>query len=167
MIKSPAALSRLLPALEGQTPENLPESMRRAVRLMLSGAATTAVWGIFLVTVTIANHAQLVGENGKKLSSGQIVGGVFYNLLITIILAAIWVLMARMNQRGRNWARITATTMFVLWSFESFQTIGGATASALVIIDVIIVLLIWLIGLGALFFLWRADSSEYFRSSVG
>jgi hypothetical protein len=167
MIKSPAALGRLLPALEGQTPEDLPESMRRSVRLMLSGAAATAVWGIFLVIVTIANHAQLVSENGKKLSSGQIVGGVVYNLLITIVLAAIWVLMARMNQRGRNWARITATVLFAAWSFESFLTIGGATASALVIIDVIIVLLIWLIGLGALFFLWRTDSSEYFRSSVG
>ena len=166
MIKTPAALSRLLPALEGQPLETLPESMRRAVRLMVSGAAATAVWGIFLVIVTLANHAQLVGENGRKLSSGQIAGGVVYNLLITIILAAVWVLMARMNQRGRTWARIAATMLFVGWSIECFATIGGATAAALVIIDLVLVFLIWAIGLGALFFLWRPESSEYFKSGV-
>jgi hypothetical protein len=164
MIKSSAALSKLLPALEGRSLETLPESMRRAVRLMISGAAATAVWGIFLVIVTIANHAQLVGENGRKLGSGQIAGGAIYNLLVTIILAAIWVLMARMNQRGRNWARITATALFVLWSIECFATIGGATATPLVIIDMVLVFLVWAIGLGALFFLWRPDSSDYFKS---
>jgi hypothetical protein len=131
---------------------------------MVSGAAATAVWGIFLVIVTIANHAQLVGENGRKLSSGQIAGGAIYNLLVTIILAAIWVLMARMNQQGRSWARITATALFVLWSIECFATIGGATATPLVIIDLVLVFLVWAIGLGALFFLWRPDSSDYFKS---
>lgn len=164
MIKSPAALSKLLPALEGQSAEGLPESMRRSVRLMLSGAGATAVWGIFLIIVTVANHAQLVGQNGRKLTSGQIAGGVIYNLLITIILAAIWVLMARMNQRGRNWARIISTILFVLWSFETYLTIASVTASPLVIVDVILVLLIWMIGVGALFFLWRPDASEYLRS---
>jgi hypothetical protein len=167
MMKSPAALSKLLPALEGRSLETLPESMRRAVRLMVSGAAATAVWGIFLVIVTVVNHSQLVGQNGRKLSSGQIAGGIVYNLLIAIILAAIWVLMARMNQRGRNWARIAATMLFVGWSIECFVSIGGATAGPLVIIDLLLVFLIWAIGLGALFFLWRPDSSNYFKSGGG
>jgi hypothetical protein len=164
MIKSPTALSKLLPALDGRSLETLPESMRRAVRLMVSGAAATAVWGIFLVIVTIVNHSQLVGENGRKLSSGQVAGGLIYNLLVTIILAAVWVLMARTNQRGRNWARIAATMLFVGWSIECFTAIGGAAAAPLVIIDLVLVFLIWTIGLVALFFLWRPDSSDYYKS---
>jgi hypothetical protein len=164
MIKSPAALDKLVTALEGQSLETLPEPMQRAVRLMLSGAAATAVWGIYLIIVTAANHAQLVNANGKKISGGQVAGDIIYNILITIILSAIWVLMARMNQRGRGWARITSTVLFVLWSFETFVTIGAASASALMIIDVILIVLIWLIGLGALFYLWRPESSERFRS---
>ena len=43
----------------------------------------------------------------------------------------------------------------------------GATAGPLVIIDLLLVFLIWAIGLGALFFLWRPDSSNYFKSGGG
>jgi hypothetical protein len=164
MTKSPAALDKLVTALEGQSLETLPEPMRRAVRLMLSGAAATAVWGIYLIIVTAANHSQLVSANGKRISGGQVAGDIIYNILVTIILTAIWVLMARMNQRGRNWARITSSVLFVLWSFETFLTLSGVTGSALAIIDVILIVLIWLIGLGALFYLWRPESSAHFRS---
>jgi hypothetical protein len=164
MIKSPAALDKLVTALEGQSLETLPEPMRRAVRLMLSGAAATAVWGIYLIVVTVANHAQLVNTNGKRIGGGQVAGDIIYNILITIILSAIWVLMARTNQRGRGWARIASSALFVLWSFETFVTLGSATASPLVIVDVILIVVIWLIGLGALFYLWRPESADFFRS---
>lgn len=162
--KLASPLNRLVSALEAQAPETLPEPVGRAVRLMLSGAAVTAAWGLYLLIVTIANHGQLVSQSGKKLTGGQIAGGIVYNLLVTIILAAAWVLMARMNQRGRSWARITATALFLVWSFETYVTIGAATSSALVVVDVILVALIWLIGAGSLFFLWRPDAAEHFRS---
>ncbi|MBO0801479.1 MAG: hypothetical protein J2P25_00170 [Nocardiopsaceae bacterium] len=165
MIKSPAALGKLLPALEGPPTGILPRSMQRAVRLMLSGAGATAVWGIFLVVVTVVNRDQLVGANGKKLTTGQLSGAIVFNILIIIILAALWVLMARMNQRGRKWARIAATGLFALWTYESYLTIGTVIASAMVIIDLVLVLLIWAIGLGALILLWRPESSEYFQSA--
>lgn len=164
MTKSPAALDRIVTALEGEPLDTLPGSMRRAVRLMLSGAAATVVWGLFSIIAVIASHNQLVGTNGRKLTSGEIVGGAIDNVLFTIVLAAIWVLMARMNQRGRDWARITATVLFVVWSLWFFLTIGGAAASALSVINVFLVFLVWVAGLGALFYLWRPDASEFFRS---
>lgn len=164
MIKSPAALDKLVTVLEGESLDTLPGSMRRAVQFMLSGAAATAVWGIFSIVAVVASHDQLVGANGRKLTSGEIVGGAVDNLLFTIVLAAIWVLVARMNQRGRGWARITATVLFVVWSLWCFLTIGGVAASALSVINVVLVLLIWAAGAGALFYLWRPDSSEFFQS---
>lgn len=138
--------------------------MQRAVRLMLAGAAATAVWGVFIIVVTVVNRNDLISSNGKKITSGELASGVVYSVLITVILTALWVLMARMNQNGRNWARITSTVLFVLWSYETYETISGVGASAPAIIDLILVLAIWVIGLGALNMLFRADSSAFFKS---
>jgi hypothetical protein len=66
--------------------------------------------------------------------------------------------MALTCKAGKNWARIVSTVLFVLDTL--FLLLGlaraGAAASSLVSI------LTWLIGLGAVIFLWRKDSSEYF-----
>ena len=94
------------------------------------------------------------------------VGGVIYDILVTVILVAAWVLMTRMNQRGRNWARITSSVLFLLWSFETYLTVGSLDGSVLVIVNAAIVIVIWLAGFAALFSLWRPDSSDYFRSAA-
>ena len=165
MFKSLTSVGRKLPdvGIPSAPLESLPLSMQRAVRLMLSGAAATGAWGLFLVIVMIVNKNDLITSSGKKITSGQLTTGIIYSVLITLILAAVWVLMARMNQRGRSWARITSTALFVLWSIETYATIGGAGGSGLAIVDAILVLVTWLIGLGALFMLWRRESSDFFR----
>jgi hypothetical protein len=166
MLKSPAALEKLFTALSGDSVQALPLSMQRASRFMFGGAAVTAVWGIFLVIVTAVNNEQLSTTGGTKASSGQILGGVIYDILITIILVAAWILMARMNQRGRNWARIVSSVLFLLWSFETYLTVGSIDGSVLIIVNAVIVIVIWLAGFAALFSLWRPDSSDYFRSAA-
>jgi hypothetical protein len=138
--------------------------MQRAVKLMLSGAAATGVWGLFLIIVLVANKNDLFSSSGKKITSSELSGDIIYSVLVTVILAAVWVLMARMNQRGRNWARIVSATLFVLWSFETFTTIGGTGSSFLSILDTAIVLIIWLLGIASLFMLFRPDSSAFYKA---
>jgi hypothetical protein len=144
--------------------ESLPTSMQRAVKLMLSGAAATGVWGLYLIIVLVANKNDLFSSSGKKITSSELSGDIIYSVLVTVILAAVWVLMARMNQRGRNWARIVSATLFVLWSFETFTTIGGTGSSFLSILDTAIVLIIWLFGIASLFMLFRPDSSAFYKA---
>lgn len=166
MVKSPTEFGRKLSdiAVPSRALETLPDSMQRAVRLMLAGAGATAVYGIFSIIVAIVDKNDLITSNGKKITNGQLASGIVESVLITVILAAIWVLMARMSQRGRNWARITSSVLFVLWSFYTFESIGAVTASVAAIIYVVLVLAIWVIGLGALFMLWRQESSAFFRA---
>ena len=166
MFKSLTSVGRKLPdvGIPSASLESLPVPMQRAVRLMLAGAAATGVWGLFLIIVILANKNDLFTSSGKKVTSGELTGDVVYSVLVTVILAAVWVLMARMNQSGRNWARITSSVLFVLWSIEAFTPLAGTTAAVLAIVDTVLVLIIWLIGLGALYMLWRPESKAFFRA---
>lgn len=145
----------------------LPVPMQRAVRLMLAGAAATALWGIYVTILTAANTNYVIVSGGKKtaVTGAQLATSIVFAIAVTLILTAVWVLMARMSQRGRNWARITSTVLFLLWSYETFLSIGGATTNPAVIIELVAVVIIWAVGLGALFLLWRPESSAYFRAS--
>jgi hypothetical protein len=165
MVKSPAALGRKLAGIgvPSQELDALPESMRRAVRFMLAGAGATAVWGLFyVITVAVANATATGG--GKRLSGSGLAADIIVLALEAVIYIALWVLMARKTQSGRNWARITSSVLFVLWSYQTYLTIGSMTASPILIINLILILAIWGAGLAALIMLWRPQSSAFFRS---
>jgi hypothetical protein len=66
--------------------------------------------------------------------------------------------MARANRNGLKWARIVASVLFALgtWNLIS-HIIGAATVTNLAYTA-----LMWLAGAGAVFFLWQKDSGAYF-----
>jgi hypothetical protein len=165
MFKSPAALGRKLSdiAVPSQALESLPGPVRRAVQLMLAGAAATAIWGIFFIIAAAVDTSGAVGPDGKKISSGSLAAEIVFLALEAVIYVALWVLMARKCQSGRNWARITATVLFVLWSYQTYGTLGTVGSSPAIIVNLILVLAIWVIGVGALIMLWRQESSAFFR----
>lgn len=174
MIKSSTgghiALASLEQKLSGGAPDDpaIPTPLRKAVRFMLAGAATTGVFGVFLIAVTIANASVLTDSNGKKLSSGQFAGGLVGTILIYVIFVALWVLMARLNRAGQSWARIAATVFFAISTYNLYTIIsslkGGDTITVLAIVYIVATIAIWAIGLGAIAMLWRADSGKYFRA---
>jgi hypothetical protein len=149
----------------GQGPEPVrpgpPSSVVMAVRLMYAGAVVSAL-SLIVGLATVGSVKTSLHKSNPSLTASQlhnlqdvvIVGSV----VIGIISIGLWVWMALMNKRGRAWARIVATVLFGLDTL--FLLLGvareGAAASSLVSI------LTWLIGLGAIIFLWRKDSSEYF-----
>jgi hypothetical protein len=137
-----------------------------AVRLMYAGAAVSAV-SLIVGLATIGSlrdslHKSYPAFTATQLHSLQIVlvaGSVVFGL----ISIGLWVWMALMNRAGRSWARLVATILFGLNTL--FLLLGvareGAAAGALVSI------LTWLIGLGAIIFLWRRESTEYFSAASG
>ncbi len=164
------ALGGLEKRLAGRVPgdSEVPSSVRNSVWLMLCGGAVTAVLGLFLVIATIADKNVLTDASGKRLSGSELTGGVVYEIVIYLILVAVWVLMARMNRAGRGWARWVATALAVLAMLDAWRTVnslkGGQTVTVLDIVVIIGTVVTGIIGAVAAIMLWRSESSAYYRA---
>ena len=140
-----------------------PDTVQRAARYMLVGAFVTAIWQIYWIVVTAAHKASLTSANGKPVTNSQIAASVLFTIVSTILISAIWVLVARLNQAGKNWARYAATVLFALWSYSTYRSIPLVTRGGYWIVNIIIMLAIWLIGVAVIYLLWRPDSTAFYK----
>ncbi len=163
------------PAAKGAaaTPEP-PETVSRAVRFMFAGAVASLVWGLYLIIVTVSSRSAALAANnslstGKRMTPSQFnsafTGIVIYYVALTLVFVALWMWMARMNRAGRNWARITASVLFAVWTYEAYRSIT-ALSTWIVLGLMIIMLAIWAAGLGALYYLWRPESKAFFKPTA-
>jgi hypothetical protein len=168
----PPRTSKGAPPVPDATP---PDTVQWAVKLMLAGAAVSTVYLVFALIVTASIKTDLVRWNAtqtkaKQLTTSQVNSLATYYIVSTIIVGLIaiglWLWMARMNTRGRKWARIVATVLFVLWSYYTYVSIGETHGAATLITSTIIVLVTWLIGLASLFLLWRPASSAFYSEQT-
>jgi surface polysaccharide O-acyltransferase-like enzyme len=154
--------------LSGGAPDDpgLPATMRKAVRFMLAGAAITGVFGLFVVIVTIVDKNS-IDVKGKPLTSSELTFDIIATIITYVVYVMLWVLMARFNRAGQKWARIAATVLFAISTFQLYETIdslhGGMVLTAADIIYIVITIASWAAGVGAIAMLWRPDSSAYFR----
>jgi hypothetical protein len=138
----------------------LPESVRNAVRLMYAGAAYTAVYAIGVIVVAGA----IIKKTTTATGSGHttVAGVAVLTVLLSLVEIGVWVGLAQACRNGKNWARVTGTVLFGL------QTIGflGVLANSHPGIGLTKVLtgIGWLIGLGAVVFLWQRPSGAFFNS---
>jgi hypothetical protein len=134
-----------------------------AVRLMYAGAVVSAL-SLVVGLATIGSLRNSLHKSDPSLTAAQlhslqtfvVVGSVF----IGLISIGLWVWMAMMNKAGKSWARIVATVLFVLDTLLLLLGVARAGAAAGTLVSI----LTWLIGGGAIFFLWRRDASEYFTA---
>lgn len=149
-----------------------PRSVQIAVWLMYGGAALSALLAILIIAISgriesavrkaaVKANATAVSEGKKALTTSQIntLSHAIVVVLVVILLigVALWAWMAWANGRGRNWARIVATVLFVLNTLYFLLVVTRAGSSAL------FVGLDWLVGLGAIIMLWRRESAPYFK----
>jgi len=154
----------------GQAPEPVrqgpPASVVMAVRLMYAGAVVSAL-SLVVSLATIGSLRTSLRNANPKLTAAQLhtlqTGYVIALVAFGLIGIGLWVWMALMNKAGRSWARIVASVLFGLNTLALLLgfTRGAASAGSLA------ALLPWLIGLGAIVFLWRRDSGEYFTAMSG
>lgn len=164
-------LAGLEKKLAGRDPDDsaIPAPVRKAVRFMLGGGAVTLLLGVFWVVVAVADKNAFTNSNGKKLTNGQFAGGVVETLLLQFLLpAAIWVLMARNNRSGRGWARIVSSVLCAIDTYLTYGLInslrGGETLTVADLVYVVLTLVGWIFGVVAIAFVWRQESSEYFKA---
>jgi len=128
---------------------------------MYAGAALSAV----VVIVTLVSIASLKGAILSKYphyTSTQVhnaeVAAVVSSVLGGIIAIGLWLWMAWANGRGRRWARIVAAVFFAINTLDLIVSFARIHAVGSVIVGV----LVWLAGLGAIVFLFSKDSAAFF-----
>jgi hypothetical protein len=139
-----------------------PKSVLNAVKFMYAGAASSLI-GIVIDLATLNGTKRAIEKKNPALTVSQ-VNSREHVLLIGFIVAgligvALWLWLARSCLGGKNWARITGTVLFAISTLDLLVGFGLSAAGVVHIYG----LLVWLIGLGAVIFLWRRDSSAYFK----
>lgn len=135
-----------------------PRPVRTAVMLMVAGAALSAV---SLIVTILSRHtienAILSRSTYTAQQAHQLVAAAIVEDVITL---GLWLLMAWANRAGQSWARIVATVLFGLNTLVVVLNLARAAVS----LSLVFVILIWLIGLGAIVLLWRKESSQFFAA---
>jgi hypothetical protein len=154
------------PGSETQLPESprgpAPASVLTAVKAMYAGAAASIV-GIAIDIATIGATKTAIESRSPNMTASQ-VNSTQHTLIIGfvvggVIAAVVWILLARACQRGRNWARVTGTVLFAVATLDTFVGLSTPIAG----LSRIWAVVVWLAGLTAVVFLWRRDSSAYFK----
>jgi hypothetical protein len=136
----------------------MPASMATAVRLMYAGAAYALVWAIGVITVwaSIVRHHPLISGAADHRLAGAVTLAVF----MAVVDIALWLGIARACRRGKRGARVAGTVLFAVHTIGVLGVLvnpqaGLGPAKVLTLIG-------WLIGCGAVVFLWQRPSSAFF-----
>ena len=163
-----SALVGLEKRLAGSDPDDsaVPGPVRKSVRFMLGGALVTALSSLFSIFSVIAVPALL--NNGKQPASNQITGYIVQTVVLTFVFCGLWVLMARKNREGRSWARIVASLLFAFSTISLYTAVNSLQSGDYLrvynIVSLVLAIVEWLCGLGAIALIWRAESGTYFKS---
>lgn len=141
-----------------------PRPVQLAIRLMYAGAALSGI-AVVISLVTIGSLKTAIENQNTGLTPSQVntaegvaIGAAVVGGLIAI---GLWLWMAWANKAGKSWARIVSSVLFGLNTLFLLLSLSRPHAS----IGLALLLVIWLVGLGAVFFLWRRDSSAYYAAS--
>jgi len=137
---------------------------------MYAGAAVSAaglIIGLTLIVVDIqvAVSGQFLGRSLAAQKPFVITVSIVFGLAVI----ALWLWMARANGRGRNWARILSTVLFVLatlqlpGAFTQPVSHAGFGVTVLYYGGVEPFVAAWLVGAAAVWLLWRPASTAFFR----
>jgi hypothetical protein len=139
-----------------------PPSVAKAVKLMYAGAAVSTV-NLIVSLADISGTKAAITRARPGWTVAQvnqfdrfIIGAAIVSGLITI---ALWLWMAYANNQGKSWARIVSTILFCLNTVD----VVGVFNEPKTALGLVFPVLTWLVGLGALFLLWRPDSSAFFK----
>ena len=153
---------RLRPGVPGSA-----RTVRAAVRLMCAGAAVST---LNLITVLAligglkAYHGRFLGYSLTAAQVSQLNTLIIPAVVTGLIPIAVWLWMARANGKGRNWARSLSTVLFGLATLElTHYLFGFGEVFGVTVFGLIFPALTWLVGLAALWLLWRPASTAFFR----
>lgn len=145
-----------------------PPAVRYAAWFMYAGAILTAISG---VVSGLASRTGAIGA-GRHLTQRQLqalaAGGVVVTIVYSLMVIALWLVLAWAARQGRGWARVTGSVLFgintLLLLLNLVARVKTGTGGGVGLASVP-ALLVWLAGLGAVIMLWRRESSAYFTGT--
>ena len=139
-----------------------PPSVLNAVKLMYVGAAVSTV-SLIVSFIDIGGTKAAIRRARPNLTATQV--NQLNTFIITLAIVsgligiALWLWMARANGQGKNWARIVSTVLFGLATLDLI----GVFSEPKTVIGLVFPVLTWLVGLAAIWLLWRPDSTAFFK----
>jgi hypothetical protein len=139
-----------------------PPSVLNAVKLMYVGAAVSTV-SLIVSFIDIGGTKAAIRRARPNLTATQV--NQLNTFIITLAIVsgligiALWLWMAWANGQGKNWARIVSTVLFGLATLDLI----GVFSEPKTVIGLVFPVLTWLVGLAAIWLLWRPDSTAFFK----
>jgi hypothetical protein len=128
-----------------------------AVRLMYAGAAYALIYAIGFIAVAdayIARHPRAATRyDVTSLGTGVV--------LASLIEIALWLCIARACRRGKNWARVTGTALFGIYTVGALGVLANPHPG--IAVTKLLTVVSWLIGCAAVVLLWQPPSNAFFR----
>jgi len=145
-------------------------TVRAAVRLMYAGAALSAAeliigLALIIVDIQVAARGQFMGHSLAAHKPLVITAWIVLGLAGV----SLWIWQARANGRGRNWARIVSTVLFVLATLQLHNAFtrpvshAGFGVTVLYYGGAVLFVAGWLVGGAAVWLLWRPASTAFFK----
>jgi hypothetical protein len=148
-------------------PATRPPAMVNAVKLMRAGGLLSLLSLVLLFFTTgsmrdaveksLRDADATVSQDAIDAAVGV---GIGFAVVFSLVGVALWFWMAAMNGKGRSWARVVATIFFAiqvlsfLFSFTQPQPILSRLVSLIMVA----------IGAGAIYFMYRPESSQYYQA---
>lgn len=143
-------------------PAAQPESMKKAVLLMRI-AGVLALLSLVLVFTMRDTIEEMIRDDNPTASDSTIdaaVGfGITFALIFGLLGAGLWFWMAWANGEGKTWARTLATVFFAVSVLGLFSNLAQPSPAISKLLGVVQ----FLLGLGAIIFMYRPESSHYYR----
>jgi len=129
---------------------------------MYAGAVVSLI-GLIVNLSTTGSLKTAIHRASPTLTPSQVSSVATASLILGIVVgllgAGLWIWLGVMSQAGRNWARVTGTVLFGIYTI--LQVISFTRSANMV--GRIPGLIVWLIGLGAVILLWQRESTAYFN----
>jgi hypothetical protein len=139
-----------------------PPSVANAVKLMYAGAAVSTI-SLIVSLADISGTKSAIRKARPNLTAAQVSQLNTFIISLAVVSGLIgiglWLWMAWANNQGKNWARILSTVLFCLATLD----LVGVFSEPKTVFGLLFPVLTWLVGVGAVFLLWRPDSSAFFK----
>jgi hypothetical protein len=136
-----------------------PWQLINASRFMYAGAAIQAI----VLIIDLATIGSLKSVD-RHLAISQFNADVGRDVLFDLLVVGLWVWMGWASWRGRYWVRIAATVLFGL---DTLLLIRFLFQPSALNFNVVVEVLTWLVGLGAIILVWNGKSTAFHRAQQG
>jgi hypothetical protein len=134
---------------------------------MYTGAALTAIGVIQGLAAIGSLKSAIVRHSSKQLTATQIHGLEVFSVVGTVVIGliaiALWLWMARANGKGRSWARVVSAVLFGIDTLSLLLSFSRVNVAGALMLEV----LVWLAGLGAIVNIFSKKSAPFFWQQSG